>query len=189
MFITFFTKCSAIRINSICTILISILILLLHPLLGLPNCLILSDSPFKILHEFIFCPMWGWKSVVNYRRLVHCFGGLPVSPFNIKACEFQCSSDNNDTTGCKENILQELNASITLIMELVCSSETSVDIHQTKRRYDPKDSHLHTLHRENLKAHPVIIQRLIITNNLYACLCWIVFIEMNPLNGGPVNHL
>jgi hypothetical protein len=32
------------------------------------------------------------------------------------------------------------------------TSETSVNVYQTTRRYNPEDSHLHTRRRENLKS-------------------------------------
>jgi hypothetical protein len=35
------------------------------------------------------------------------------------------------------------------------TSETSVDLHQTPRRNNPEDSHLHTRRRENLKSRLV----------------------------------
>jgi hypothetical protein len=38
-------------------------------------------------------------------------------------------------------------------MEAVQTTETSVDSHQSTRRYNPKDIHLHTDRRENLKSH------------------------------------
>jgi hypothetical protein len=38
-------------------------------------------------------------------------------------------------------------------MEVVCTSETSVNFYQTTRRNIPEDSHLHTRRRENLKYH------------------------------------
>jgi hypothetical protein len=40
-----------------------------------------------------------------------------------------------------------------LMMKAARSSETSVNFYQTKRSKIPKDSYLHTSHRENLKFH------------------------------------
>jgi hypothetical protein len=40
-----------------------------------------------------------------------------------------------------------------LMMEAARTSETSVNFYQTTRRYNPKDSHLHTHRRENLKSY------------------------------------
>jgi hypothetical protein len=40
-----------------------------------------------------------------------------------------------------------------LMMEAVYTSETSVNFNVTTIRYIPKDSKLHTRHRENLKSH------------------------------------
>jgi hypothetical protein len=37
-------------------------------------------------------------------------------------------------------------------MEAASTSETSADFYQTTRCNDPKDSHLHTRRRENLKS-------------------------------------
>jgi hypothetical protein len=42
---------------------------------------------------------------------------------------------------------------IALMMEAASTSETSVNLCQTTRRYNPEDSHIHTRRRENLKAH------------------------------------
>jgi hypothetical protein len=40
-----------------------------------------------------------------------------------------------------------------LMLEAADISETSVKFYQTKRRYNPEDSHLHTRRRENLTSH------------------------------------
>jgi hypothetical protein len=53
-------------------------------------------------------------------------------------------------------VSEELTAIITLMMEAVSSSKTSVNIYQTTRCYIPEDSNLHNLRRE--KQNP--------TNNL-----------------------
>jgi hypothetical protein len=39
------------------------------------------------------------------------------------------------------------------MMEAARTSETLVNFYQTTRRYNPKDSHLRTHHRENLKSY------------------------------------
>jgi hypothetical protein len=44
--------------------------------------------------------------------------------------------------------------SITLMMEAVSSSQTSISIYQTTRRNIPENSHLFSCRRENLKSHP-----------------------------------
>jgi hypothetical protein len=41
---------------------------------------------------------------------------------------------------------------IALMMETVSTSETSVNLHQTTRRNNPKVNHLQTRRRENLKS-------------------------------------
>jgi hypothetical protein len=38
-------------------------------------------------------------------------------------------------------------------MEAVRSSETSVKLYQSTRRYNPEDSHIHSHSRENLKPY------------------------------------
>jgi hypothetical protein len=38
------------------------------------------------------------------------------------------------------------------LTEAVSTSETSVNFHQTARRNNPEDNHLHTGRRENLKS-------------------------------------
>jgi hypothetical protein len=40
-----------------------------------------------------------------------------------------------------------------LRMEAASTSETLVNFYQTTRRYNPEDSHLHNLRRENLKSY------------------------------------
>jgi hypothetical protein len=42
---------------------------------------------------------------------------------------------------------------IALMMKAARTSETLVNFYQTKRRYNPEDSHLHTHRRENLKSY------------------------------------
>jgi hypothetical protein len=44
-------------------------------------------------------------------------------------------------------------AMIALMMEAASTSETSVNFHQTTRRNNPEDSHIHTRSRENQKSH------------------------------------
>jgi hypothetical protein len=38
-------------------------------------------------------------------------------------------------------------------METARTSETSVKMYQTTWRYNPKDGHIHTRNRENMKSH------------------------------------
>jgi hypothetical protein len=40
-----------------------------------------------------------------------------------------------------------------MMVEVICTSETSVNFNVTTRRYIAEDSKLHTLRRENLKSH------------------------------------
>jgi hypothetical protein len=42
---------------------------------------------------------------------------------------------------------------IALMMEAASTSKTSVNFHETTRRYNPEDSHLHSRRRENLKSY------------------------------------
>jgi hypothetical protein len=49
-------------------------------------------------------------------------------------------------------VLVEKSKQGTLMMEAASTSETSVNFYQTKRHYNPEDSHLHTCHHENLKS-------------------------------------
>jgi hypothetical protein len=51
---------------------------------------------------------------------------------------------------------------IALMTEAASSSETLVDIYQTKRRNNPEDSYLRTRHRENLKSQ--LLNRTFIAN-------------------------
>jgi hypothetical protein len=44
---------------------------------------------------------------------------------------------------------------ITLMMEAVRTSETLVNLHQSTRRYNPEDGHLHAHCRENLKSYSI----------------------------------
>jgi hypothetical protein len=50
---------------------------------------------------------------------------------------------------------------IDLVMQTVQTSETFVNLHESTRRYNPEDSHLHTYCRENLKSYlPHIASRI-----------------------------
>jgi len=52
------------------------------------------------------------------------------------------------------DVSEVLTASIIrAMMEVVRTSETSVNFNETTRRYIPEDSKLHTRRRENLKSH------------------------------------
>jgi hypothetical protein len=42
---------------------------------------------------------------------------------------------------------------IRMMSEAASSSETSVNVYQTTRRYNPEDNHLHTRRRKNLKSY------------------------------------
>jgi hypothetical protein len=46
-----------------------------------------------------------------------------------------------------------IKAIIALMMEAASTSKTSVNFYHTTQRYNPEDSHLSTLRRENLKSH------------------------------------
>jgi hypothetical protein len=52
-------------------------------------------------------------------------------------------------------------------MEAARTSETSVNVYQTTRRYNPEDSHLRTRRRENLKSYVIIIIIIITTTTTY----------------------
>jgi hypothetical protein len=45
---------------------------------------------------------------------------------------------------------------IALMMEAASTSETSVNVYQTTRRYNPEDSHLHTRRRETSRSNYII---------------------------------
>jgi hypothetical protein len=49
---------------------------------------------------------------------------------------------------------------IALITETASASGTSVNVHQSTRRYNPDDSHLYSRRRENLKSHLHLIMLL-----------------------------
>jgi hypothetical protein len=46
---------------------------------------------------------------------------------------------------------------ISLIMESLSTSETSVNFYETTRRNIPEDRHFHALRRENPKSHSIMI--------------------------------
>jgi hypothetical protein len=46
---------------------------------------------------------------------------------------------------------------IALMMEAVKTFETSVNVYQTTRCYNPEDSHLRTHRRENLKSYLLLV--------------------------------
>jgi hypothetical protein len=50
---------------------------------------------------------------------------------------------------------------ITLMLEAVQTSETSVNSYQSTRHYNPEDGHLHTRSRENLKSHKLMDLRVL----------------------------
>jgi hypothetical protein len=59
---------------------------------------------------------------------------------------------------CKDNVLVSPLSGlweIVLMMEAATTSETSVNLYQTTQCNIPKDSHLHTRHRKNLKSHQI----------------------------------
>jgi hypothetical protein len=60
------------------------------------------------------------------------------------------------------------------MMEEVNSSETSVSIYLTTRRYIPDDNHLHARRRENLKSHNRCVdewsKRLFLGKVLQSCV-------------------
>jgi hypothetical protein len=45
---------------------------------------------------------------------------------------------------------------VTLMMERVSTSETSIHFYETKRHYSPEGYHLHTHRREHLKSHSAL---------------------------------
>jgi hypothetical protein len=51
------------------------------------------------------------------------------------------------------------------MMEAVQTSETSVNLQQSTQRYNPEDSHLHAVRRENLKSDenkfPIVVKSVI----------------------------
>jgi hypothetical protein len=56
----------------------------------------------------------------------------------------------------------------TLMMDSVSTSETSANIYQTTRCYNPEESNPHTRHRENLKSHvKVVLSELESVHYLY----------------------
>jgi len=48
---------------------------------------------------------------------------------------------------------------VALMMEAVCTSETSVNFNETTTRHIPENSKLHTRHRENLKSYGLCLIR------------------------------
>jgi hypothetical protein len=54
---------------------------------------------------------------------------------------------------------------ITVVVEAAHTSETSVYSDETRRRYIPEGSHLHTPRRENLKSRRLLMVRMVRTNS------------------------
>jgi hypothetical protein len=50
-------------------------------------------------------------------------------------------------------------------MEAVSTSETSVNFYQAARGNNPKDSHIHTRRRENLKSHIFLFSQVYASSN------------------------
>jgi hypothetical protein len=61
---------------------------------------------------------------------------------------------------------------IALKMEAVQTSEAVVNSHQSTRRYNPEDSHLHSHRRENLKKS---IKKFIADTNLLLQKLWLPY--------------
>jgi hypothetical protein len=55
-------------------------------------------------------------------------------------------------TDVSEVIATSIIRGITLMMEALSTSETSVNLYETTRRNIQENRHLHTRHRENLKS-------------------------------------
>jgi hypothetical protein len=55
--------------------------------------------------------------------------------------------------GLLHNLLSFRGSLIALMMEAICTSETSVNIYLTTWQYIPEEPKLHTRRRENLKSH------------------------------------
>jgi hypothetical protein len=60
-----------------------------------------------------------------------------------------------------------IRALITLIMDAANISETSVKFYESTRHNNPKDSHLHSHHHENLRSHCQVKYDLQIFKPLY----------------------
>jgi hypothetical protein len=58
----------------------------------------------------------------------------------------------------EERMYKERNIYTVLMMEAVTTSETSVNIYQSTRRYNPEGSHLCKHRRENLGTYKVIYE-------------------------------
>jgi hypothetical protein len=71
------------------------------------------------------------------------------------------SPDREDTTNNDSGSELELES----IMNAVQTSETSVNSYQSTRRYNTKDSHLHSHHREKLKSYLLLLFILSVCNN------------------------
>jgi hypothetical protein len=55
------------------------------------------------------------------------------------------------------------------MVEEASTSETSVNVYQTTRRYNPKDSQLHIPRREDLKSYRAFVIQIL---NFWCCLYW-----------------
>jgi hypothetical protein len=64
------------------------------------------------------------------------------------------------------------------MMEVISTSETSINLYQTTRRIIPEQGHLHTRHRENLKSNQQSVH-LPAVRMFGTCCCIMVFCTVN----------
>jgi hypothetical protein len=74
-----------------------------------------------------------------------------------------------------------MSAFITMMMEAASTSETLVNLYQTTRRNNPKDSHLHTHCCENLNSHFWGMLSEIYLQLLHFVLFKLLCISLDPL--------
>jgi hypothetical protein len=74
------------------------------------------------------------------------------------------------------------------MMEAVQTSETLVNTHQSTRRYNPEDRHLHAHRREDLKQHVVRGRTGGQMANIMALIQWGIM-RSSVRNGNVYRHL
>jgi hypothetical protein len=104
------------------------------------------------------------------KRLVDADDAIKVVPLYY--------SVQNCILGCTAAVLYFALGSLSLMIEAVRTSETSVDNHFT-RQYIPEDnSEHHTRRRENLKSHSIILFRLFLFFGLSFRMSLLLFLQL-----------
>jgi hypothetical protein len=76
---------------------------------------------------------------------------------------------------CTPSLERRISSAISLMMEAVCTYETSVYFNETKRRYTPEDYTIHTRRCENMKYY--MLSKLLAVSSRTQLL-WVYYLEL-----------